>query len=131
MGLAKNILAGIGALVVLLIVIGLMGSHDNTPQKPSEPSLPTMQGNTYALRVNYDGEWSGTLNQGSDHNIISGNGPGLAKVSKWPVSASIQKKDGSYKRLTVDVLKGSQVIRSENTTAGYGKVTLTAMPKPG
>lgn len=64
------------------------------------------------------------------HKVISGTGTGLIKVSQWPVSVNIQKKDAGFKKLTVDALKGSEIIRSGNTTSGYGSVTLTAMPKP-
>jgi hypothetical protein len=124
MGLSKGVLRAIGAVAVIsiLLIIAFSWMNSNTDKSRGGGAA------TAVIEINYTGPWSGSVYAGPDHKPVSGIGPKVVTVDEWPVSATIQKQDDSSRTLSVNISEGNRTIQSGSTSAGYGSVSLTAMP---
>ena len=78
--------------------------------------------NTFAFKVNYEGEWQGSLNAGGSARSIDGTGSKKVELEGSPsiIAGNAQKKDDSSQKLTVQILKNGEVVKEASTTAEYG-----------
>lgn len=107
-GVAQTSLAGVG---------GGSSAGSGSEQSP------------YSVRVAYDGEWHGSVSTGGSSRSIQGTGEQTVDVAGDPtvVSASVQKRDGGGRKLTVQVLRDGEVVKKASTTAEYGVVSVSVM----
>jgi hypothetical protein len=80
----------------------------------------------YAIMVNYNGGWIGSIYEGTNRTDITGIGnPKVPiKVTKLPIIIDIQKKDGDYGILTADILKNDEKINTGTAQAGHTGVRI-------
>lgn len=97
-----------------------------TIEKPETDSEPT--DSTYAVRISYDGDWSGSIAGDGSSRSVDGSGTETFDVDGDPfiVSANAQKEDNSNDELTVEILEDGEVIAQESTTASYGIAQVTS-----
>ena len=150
-GVIVIILIAVVAVVVILPKMGLLGniphgsngSATATTTTPSSSSASTTvvtatetpvtipQTGVY-LYVNYIGGWKGTYGPSDNQLTETNSGERVRPVENatggdatGTVTASFQKLDGSKHAITVSIYKDGRVLTSSNTTAPYGKVTLS------
>lgn len=102
-------------------------TEDSTTADPTtEESRPPET--VYTVRVQYDGEWSGSV--GGDGSIRSVDGTGTATFDiegdPLVVSANAQKQDGSSDTLTIQILEDGELIAERSTSAEYGVAQVTS-----
>jgi len=80
----------------------------------------------YAIMVNYNGSWIGSIYEGTNRTDITGTGnPKVPiKVTELPIIIDIQKIDGDYGILTVDILKNDEKINTGTAQAGHTGVRI-------
>lgn len=101
-----------------------------TSQDDASGGGGTESGATYAVRVQYDGEWQGSVSTGGSSRSIDGSGSRTVDIDGSPdvISANAQKQDDSDRELTVQILEEGDVVKEASTTAEYGiaQVSYTA-----
>jgi len=124
-------------LVVQILQDGSVISEANTTSSygvASTSSLDSGGGNSgetstpsssYAVKVIYEGEWSGSINSGGSSRSVDGSGTREIEIDGAPsvISVTAQKQDDSSRKLTVQILKDGDVVTESSTTASYGVVT--------
>jgi hypothetical protein len=77
---------------------------------------------TFEVRIQYDGEWTGSIGGGGSIRSVSGSGTEVFSISGDPsvISASGQKQDDSSGTLTVQILEDGEVVKETSTSAEYG-----------
>lgn len=97
----------------------------NETDTPEESEADT----TATLVIDYEGEWSGTLETGGSSQSIDGHGSETFEIegenSSIMVSATIMKEDSSSETLLVEMIVDDQVVQSSSTNSPSGTVTLS------
>lgn len=77
---------------------------------------------TFEVRIQYSGEWTGSIGQGGSVKSVDGSGTETFSIDGEPtiISANAQKQDDSSNELTVQVLKDGEVVKETSTSAEYG-----------
>ena len=114
---------------VLLAVIGSMSSQEsNSPTSDQNKNLnPPTSSKTYIVEVTGTNglQFSGSLGGGGESRSIDGEVPSTYTIEGWPAVAVIQKKQESGK-LVVTIKRGTDLLSTQETTAAYGVVTVSA-----
>lgn len=82
---------------------------------------------TLEVRVQYSGEWQGSIGTGGSVRTVDGTGSKTIAVEGNPtaVSANAQKQDDGSGELIVQILKDGEVVKEASTTAEYGVAQVT------
>lgn len=83
----------------------------------------------YQVKITTDGSWSGSIATSDGTTSYDGTGDKVIDVTNDTsqiVSAVIQKSGGGSDNLKVEVIKDGQVVKTGNTEAAYGVVTVTS-----
>lgn len=77
---------------------------------------------SYSVRVQYDGEWSGSIAADGSSRSVDGSGEETFEIDGDPttISANAQKQDDSSEELTIQILQDGEVVAEQSTTAEYG-----------
>lgn len=81
------------------------------------------------VRVQYEGDWSGSISAGGQSRSVEGSGAktiGVEASDAMVVSANAQKDDDSDRELTIQILIDGEVVQESSTTAEYGIASVTA-----
>lgn len=84
-------------------------------------------GSTFEVKVEYNGEWQGSVSAGGSSRSIEGTGSKTIDIDGSPdiISANAQKEDDSSDELTIKILKDGKVVKEASTTAEYGVAQVT------
>ena len=99
----------------------------SAPKTTSSSSI--VQKASYQGKVIYPGKWQGAIGEGGNIKSISGSGTmtyDFKDPSGYAIVINGQKMDSSSQRLTVEILKNGNVIKTEFTDASYGLVQVVA-----
>jgi len=99
-----------------------------TTIKPVVTPVVTVPVDGVYVHIKYLGGWKGSYGISSDVKTLTNSGDRYYPVENatGTVEASFEKLDSSTKQpLVVEILKNGKVLTSGNTTAGFGKVTLS------
>lgn len=128
----SKIMGIIGILLLVVIVSGCTSPANNTTSNQGQGySTPTSTqssgGSNVVVKVSYNGPWSGNIGDSSGSKSVDGTGNKDYPLSSNPgiVSVVFQKKDNSTNPLTVQILSGGSVVKSQSTNAEYGTVSLS------
>ena len=121
----------VGLLVCMFVAAFVFGMSGNTSQSsaPISTSSPTVsQTANYQAKVIYAGKWQGAMGDAGNMKSIAGTGTMTYDIQnpKYAISLNAQKMDDSSQQLTVQILKGGTVIKSEFTDAPYGVAQIVA-----
>jgi len=110
------------ALILTISVILVFGLYAHSPIDSDNDS----EKDAYAITVNYNGSWIGSIYDGTNRTEITGTGnPKVPfEVIKLPITIDIQKIDGDYGILTVDILRNGEKIKTGVVQAGYTSVQI-------
>ena len=132
---------GTGTLVVQILRGGKVIAQRSTPAKygiaqvTSEdglgvnraPSSDSSSGSgssgvNFSVRVDYNGDWSGSVASDGSASSIQGSGRKTISIDGSPnvISANAQKKDDSSATLTIRILENGKVVKTASTSAAYG-----------
>ncbi len=82
------------------------------------------------VKVIYDGAWHGAVSDVGSTRSVSGTGNETIDLNvdedTWIVTADAQKKDGSSKTLTIQILKDGKVLEESSTDTEYGMAVISA-----
>lgn len=83
---------------------------------------------TYQVRIQYTGEWSGSIGGDGSVRSVDGSGEQTFDIESDPfiVSANAQKQDDSSDTLTVQILENGEVIAERSTSTEYGIAQVTS-----
>ncbi|WP_143823805.1 DUF6517 family protein [Halosegnis longus] len=83
---------------------------------------------TYQVRIQYTGEWSGSIGGDGSVRSVDGSGEQTFDIEgdSFIVSANAQKQDDSSDTLTVQILENGEVIAERSTSAEYGIAQVTS-----
>jgi hypothetical protein len=152
----KKVLIAVGVVIVLIILAVLamvvypmvMGSGSSQPVSPvtvtTTASTPVPSG-TFVIpkvtdapvvpatgiyaHISYLGSWKGTYGMPSDLQKMELSGDHYYEIvnATGPVQATFEKLDGSTRHeLVVEIYKNGGLLTRGNTTAGFGKVIVSA-----
>ena len=114
------------ALIVIALITGGASPDANTSSSDSSSSDSAATG--VQVRVNYDGQWSGSILDGEGTSqSFDGTGPETIDVEgdSWNmISTTFQKSDSGSGKMTVEMIKDGKVAKSGSTTAQYGVVSV-------
>jgi hypothetical protein len=106
-----------------------------TTPKPSTTSITpkvtvvsTVPTDGVYVHINYLGGWKGSYGMPSALQTVTKSGDIFYRVENatGPVQATFEKLDGSTRQaLLVEIFKNGKLLTSGNTTAGFGKITLS------
>jgi hypothetical protein len=128
----------VGLLVCMFVAAFVFGMSGNTSQSsapistksyPTNSQSPTVsQTANYQAKVIYSGKWQGAMGDAGNMKSIAGTGTMTYDIQnpKYAISLNAQKMDDSSQQLTVQILKGGTVIKSEFTDAPYGVAQIVA-----
>jgi len=82
----------------------------------------TDSGDTYEVRIEYDGEWQGSVSTGGSTRSIEGSETKTIGIDGSPdvISTNAQKMDDSSQELTIQIIRNGEVVKQTSTTAEYG-----------
>lgn len=118
-------------VVVVVAIIGIVAAGallpptdtgtsnvDNT--NPSGEASTQQSG--YSVRIQYSGDWQGSIATGGQSRSVEGSGTTTYDISGDPfvISANAQKMDSGGGTLTVQIVEDGQVVRETSTSASYG-----------
>jgi hypothetical protein len=94
---------------------------------PTETDTPTPQA-SYQVKVQYDGEWTGSIAGDGSSRSVDGEGTETFDVKGDPfiVSANAQKQDDGSGTLTIQILEGGELVAEQTTSAAYGVAQITS-----
>jgi hypothetical protein len=134
----RNVALGAVYVVLLLAVIGAAaGPTDSADTGADGADAATGGGSTdtpasgesesgYAVRIDYDGEWSGAASLTGDGESstesISGTGPRTIDINGQPdiISVNAQKRDGGSGTITVQIIEDGEVVSEASSSSEYG-----------
>ena len=101
--------------IVVVIVAGCTGSSSGT------------SGGSVQVQINSSGSWAGSYGAVGEIHRVDGTGSQTYTItdSGGNVMAEFQKHDGSADQLTVSIIENGQILKTANTTAAYGTVSIT------
>lgn len=84
-------------------------------------------GSSFQIRVQYDGQWQGSVGTGGSTRSIDGNSSNTIDIEGAPTTIAVnaQKQDDGSGKLTVQILKDGEVVKEASTTAEYGVAQVT------
>jgi hypothetical protein len=94
-----------------------------------ETAAPTVPVSGVWVMIDYIGAYKGSYGMSSDLQKLESSGSRLFEVvnATGTVQANIEKKDSSTKHeLAVAIYKDGKLLKSDKTSASYGKVSLSA-----
>ena len=120
---------GIGLIAVLILVIfasGCTSSNNSTGNNSSMQNNSTMQNNNIIVQINSDSSWNGTLTYNNGTRTINGTGNAAYNLGQNPgnVRVTLQKTGDKTGTLTLQLIKGGNVIVNQSTTSTHGVVSL-------
>lgn len=79
-------------------------------------------GSSYEVRIEYNGEWSGTVGSGGSTSSVDGSGTETIEIDGDPniISANAQKQEANSDELVIQILEDGEVVKESSTTAEYG-----------
>lgn len=96
---------------------------------PENPYVTTSSApDTYTVKVNYGGTWSGSIKDSQGTTPISGTGPLDIKrqFSMWPVNVHVSKTDMESGTLTVEVSRSGRIIKRDSIPNIHGSLDISA-----
>jgi hypothetical protein len=96
-----------------------------TPKVTTVSTVPT---DGVYVHINYLGSWKGSYGIPSALQTVTKSGDTFYRVENatGPVQATFEKLDGSTRQvLLVEIFKNGNLLTSGNTSAGFGKITLS------
>ncbi|WP_254535261.1 hypothetical protein [Halomarina litorea] len=80
------------------------------------------------VRIQYDGQWTGSISAGGSARSVDGSGTETIDIddSASIVSANAQKQDDRSGTLTIQILSNGEVLKESSTSAAYGVASVTA-----
>ena len=96
------------------------------PQATTAPAVPAT--GVYA-RISYLGSWKGSYGMPAALQTVINSGDRLYEIENatGPVEVTIEKMDGSIRHeLVVEIYRNGGLLTSGKTSAGFGKVTVSA-----
>lgn len=102
--------------------------EQTTTQEQTEQQQQAQDGPTYQVKVDYDGEWSGSFGSAGGQRTVDGSGAETVDIGGDDVSivsASVQKQDDGSGEMTVQILKDGEVVKESSTSGEYGVVTIS------
>jgi len=115
-------------VVALLFLAASAVLPSSANPEPADPSRTSSGGGAdpsdsvgHQVRVQYSGEWQGSISVGSETKSIQGSGTTTYDISGDPfvISANAQKMGGGD-TLTVQILEDGRVVQETSTSADYG-----------
>jgi hypothetical protein len=95
---------------------------------PKETTVLTVPTDGVYVHINYLGGWKGSYGMPSALQMVTKSGNIFYRVENatGPVQATFEKLDGSTRQvLLVEIFKNGNLLTSGNTSAGFGKITLS------
>ena len=112
----------IGIIAAVIIVSSIIGA---IWWSSTIMNYPGMSEASFTIVIDSDTSWSGAIGGLGSSRTESGTGHASFTIESSIVSAVIQKQT-EWGYLTVKILKNSQVLDQQTTTAAYGVVTVSA-----
>jgi hypothetical protein len=103
-------------------------SPSTTFVTPKETTVRTVPTDGIYVHINYLGGWKGSYGMPSALQIVTRSGDMYYRVENatGKVQATFEKLDGSTRQaLLVEIFKNGNLLTSGNTSAGFGKITLS------
>jgi hypothetical protein len=103
-------------------------SPSTTFVTPKETTVRTVPTDGVYVHINYLGGWKGSYGMPSALQIVTKSGDMFYRVENvtGKVQATFEKLDGSTRQvLLVEIFKNGNLLTSGNTSAGFGKITLS------
>jgi len=129
----------IGSMATITGIAGCSGEPEGEPDDDSSEQSTdgsseqstddsSEQDSSYQVRINYDGEWSGSVGGEGSSRSVDGSGTETFDIDGDPfiVSANAQKQDDGSGELAVEILQDGEVIARETTSAEYGLAQVTS-----
>ncbi|WP_135827293.1 hypothetical protein [Halorussus halobius] len=103
------------------------GSGADTTTVQSGSATTTSEA-AYTVRVEFDGEWQGSITTDGSSRSVQGSGTESFTVTGDPfiVSANAQKQSDGDGELTVQIREDGEVISEQSTTAAHGVAQVTS-----
>jgi hypothetical protein len=101
---------------------------------PKETTVRTVPTDGVYVHINYLGGWKGSYGMPSALQTVTKSGDMFYRIENatGTVQATFEKLDGSTRQvLLIEIFKNGNLLTSGNTTAGFGKITLSADTKTG
>jgi len=95
---------------------------------PKETTMRTVPTDGVYIHINYIGGWKGSYGMPSAVQTVTKSGDTFYHVENatGTVQATFEKLDGSTRQvLLVEIFKNGNLLTSGNTSAGFGKITLS------
>jgi hypothetical protein len=95
---------------------------------PRETTVRTVPTDGVYVHINYIGGWKGSYGMPSAVQTVTKSGDIFYRVENvtGPVQATFEKLDGSTRQvLLVEIYKNGNLLTAGNTSAGFGKITLS------
>ena len=114
-----------GMVIGMVLMSGCTSSKSSVPSTSSSGSVSQQTG--YQVRVIYSGSWLGSYGHGTSTKTISGTGTKTYDVPnpESVVMIDVMKRDDSSQRLTAEILKNGNVVKSDFTEEPHGNVAFT------
>ena len=116
-------------LIIIIVLLGVIGAVSSPPSKTSAINPITdsnpQYSNIYTVEISGTQglEFQGNIGGAGQSRSIEGTVPATYTIEGWPAVAVIQKKQEAGK-LVVTIKKSDNVIKTQETTASYGVVTV-------
>jgi hypothetical protein len=118
-------------VVVVVAIVGIVAAGALLPPTDTGTSNvdntnPSGEASTqqtgHAVRIQYSGDWQGSIATGGQSRSVEGSGTTTYDISGDPfvISANAQKMDGGGGTLTVQILEDGEVVSETSTSASYG-----------
>lgn len=110
------------------VAIGLAGCTEENGNNNGDDSNGNGNGNgSIGVRVEYDGEWSGSISENGGSRSVDGTGPETIDVDDESdiISANAQKQDPGSEEITIQIIVDGEVVEEESSTAEFGLVQVT------
>ncbi len=129
----KKIAIGLIAILILVTFASGCTSNNNTTGNNSTGNNSSAQNNSsmqnnqdVTLQINSDGSWNGTLSYKSGTQTINGTGSATYNLGQDPgnVSVNLQKTGKNSGTITVQLLKGGNVVINQSTTSNQGTISI-------
>ena len=82
------------------------------------------------VKVNYDGPYTGVIQDGNTIRMITGYGNqtfDLECDNDDQIHTQISKQDDSFEKLEVQIIKNGEVVQEQSTSMPYGFVSMTVL----
>ncbi len=120
---------GIGLIAILILVIfasGCTSNNNPTGNNSSMQNNSTTQNSNIILQINSNSSWIGTLTYNNGTKTINGTGNATYDLGQNPgnVKVTLQKNGNKTGTLTLQLIKGGNVIVNQSTTSTHGVLSL-------